>query len=72
MLQEKIERINFLAAKSRKEGLTDEEKQEQKKLREEYLQEWRQGVVATLENTYIVDKDGNKRKLQRKDDEKGN
>lgn len=67
MLQQKIERINFLAAKSKSEGLTEAEKQEQKKLREEYLQEWRQGVVATLENTYIVDEQGNKRKLQRKD-----
>lgn len=72
MLQQKIERINFLAAKSKSEGLTEAEKQEQKKLREEYLQEWRQGVVATLENTYIVDEQGNKRKLQRKDAPKDN
>ncbi len=72
MLQQKIERINFLAAKSKSEGLTEAEKQEQKKLREEYLQEWRQGVVATLENTYIVDEQGNKRKLQCKDAPKDN
>ena len=63
MLQEKIERINFLAAKT--EGLTEEEKAEQAQLRGEYIAEWREGVIQTLENTYVVDENG-KRKLRKK------
>lgn len=67
MLQEKIDRINQLARKSKTaEGLTDEEKAEQKTLRAEYIAEWRQGVIQTLENTYVVDENGNERKLQKK------
>lgn len=44
MDDKKIERINFLARKSRAEGLTDEEKKEQEALRNEY----RQGIKANL------------------------
>ena len=70
MTQEKINRINELAQKAKAEGLTEEEKAEQKALREEYIQDWRLGVEQTLENTYVVDSTG-KHKLQ-KNDEKGN
>jgi len=66
MLQEKITRINELARKSKSVGLTDEEKAEQKALREEYIAEWRLGVQQTLDNTYVVDQNGNKRKLEKK------
>ena len=65
MLKEKIERINFLAKKSKTEGLTEEEKAEQATLRGEYIAEWREGVIQTLENTYVVDENG-KRKLRKK------
>ena len=65
MLQEKIERINFLAKKAKTEGLTEEEKAEQAQLRGEYIAEWREGVIQTLENTYVVDENG-KRKLLKK------
>ena len=37
MEQSKIDRINELARISKERELTDEEKQEQKKLREEYI-----------------------------------
>lgn len=68
MLDEKIQRINELARKSKTpEGLTDEEKEEQVRLRKEYIAEWRQGVVQVLDNTYIMDENGNKRKLEKKD-----
>lgn len=63
MLQEKIDRINFLAKKAKTEGLTDAEKQEQQKLRQEYIAEWRLGMTQVLDNTYIMDDKGNKKKL---------
>ncbi|MBR2985433.1 MAG: DUF896 domain-containing protein [Clostridia bacterium] len=63
MLQEKIDRINFLSRKSKTEGLTDAEKQEQQKLRQEYIAEWRLGMTQVLDNTYIMDEKGNKKKL---------
>ena len=65
MEQSLIERINFLAKKSKAEGLTEEEATEQKKLRQQYIAEWRKGVIQTLENTYVVDENGT-RKLQKK------
>lgn len=71
MEQKKIDRINELARKSKTaEGLTEQEKAEQKVLRREYLESWRLGVQQTLDNTYVVDDKGNERKLQRKPDYK--
>ena len=68
MDKKKIERINFLAHKSKTaEGLTAEEKEEQFLLRDEYIKEWRKGVLQTLDNTYIVDPDGTEHKLKPKD-----
>lgn len=51
--------------KAKTEGLTEEEKAEQAQLRGEYIAEWREGVIQTLENTYVVDENG-KRKLRKK------
>ena len=68
MLEEKIQRINELARKAKtSEGLTEEEKVEQKQLRQEYIVEWRQGVVQVLDNTYVMDEKGVKRKLEKKE-----
>ena len=68
MLEEKLLRINELAKKAKTpEGLTDEEKVEQQQLRQEYIAEWRQGVTQVLDNTYVMDEKGNKRKLEKKD-----
>ena len=67
MLEDKIQRINELARKAKTpEGLTEEEKAEQQALRKEYIAEWRQGVVQVLDNTYVMDEKGNKRKLEQK------
>ena len=53
---EMIARINELAAKSKtEEGLTKEEKDEQKKLREQYLQSIRENVRSQLERIEFVD-----------------
>ena len=71
MEKEKIDRINFLAKKSREpQGLTEAEKEEQQRLRSEYIKEWRKGVLQTLDNTYIVDPDGTEHKLKVKDEYK--
>lgn len=67
MISEKIERINELARKSRTpEGLTEAELVEQALLRKEYIADWKAGLQSQLDNTYIVDADGNKRKLEKK------
>ncbi len=66
MEQSKIDRINFLARKSRETALSDEEKKEQKALREEYVQSFKRSLVSQLENTYIVDEKGNKKKVEKK------
>ena len=57
MEKSKIERINFLAKKSREEGLTDSEKQEQDTLRKEYLAAIRANFRSTLDNIEFTDKE---------------
>ena len=59
----KKERISELTRISRERELTEEEQIERAALREEYLEEWREGAKNTLENTFLVDEKGNKRKL---------
>lgn len=66
MEQYKIDRINVLAKKSKTEGLTEEEKQEQALLRREYIDAVKASLCANLDNTYVVDEKGNKRKLGKK------
>ncbi len=72
MKQKKINRINELAHKSKTVGLTDEEKQEQAVLRREYIDSFKASLVGQLENTYIIDEKGNKRKVQKKNNGKTN
>ena len=73
MKQEKIDRINALAKKAKTpEGLTEAEKAEQKNLRMEYINSYKASLISQLENTYIVDEKGNKRKLERKNAEADN
>lgn len=64
--QEQINRINELARKSKAEGLTEIEKEEQAKLRRLYIDSFKESLVGQLENTYIVDEKGNKKKVKRK------
>ena len=65
-MEELLKKINFLAKKSREEGLTDEEKAEQAILRQQYLKMFRQGMENTLSGVYIMDEKGNKTKLEKK------
>ena len=64
--QEKIDRINFLARKSRTDGLTDAEKEEQLALRQEYVAAFRQSLTSQLDHTWVVDEKGKKRRLERR------
>lgn len=58
MEQAKIDRINELARKKKTEGLTGEEKGEQAKLREEYIEGYRRSVRHHIEGLKIVDEEG--------------
>lgn len=65
-MDEVIKRINELAKKAKAEGLTEEETTERDKLRRIYIDSVKASLVGNLENTYIVEPDGTKRKLQKK------
>ena len=55
--QSQINRINELSRKSKTpEGLTEEEKAEQQKLRKEYIAAFRANLKSQLDNIEIVDK----------------
>ena len=54
MEPKKIERINELAKKKKTVGLTPEEKVEQAKLREEYIEGYRRSVRHHIEGIKIV------------------
>lgn len=63
MKQEKIDRINELAHKAKAEGLTPEEIAERDALRREYIDAVTGNLRRELDNTYVIDKYGRKRKL---------
>lgn len=66
MDEKKIARINELAHKAKAEGLTAEETEERDALRQEYLNAIMRNAREVLDNTYIVDEKGNKRRLKGK------
>ncbi|MCU7556446.1 DUF896 domain-containing protein [Macrococcus capreoli] len=57
--QEKMDRINQLAQKKKTVGLTEEEGREQTMLRKEYLQTFRNSFQKTIENSKVIDPEGN-------------
>ena len=63
-----INRINELAKKSKTVGLSEEEKQEQARLRQEYIDSFKRNLRAQLDNCYVLDEQGNKTKLKKKDE----
>lgn len=66
-MNEVIARINELAAKAKTpEGLTPEEIEERAKLRRIYIDSVKANLVGQLENTYIVQPDGTKKKVTHK------
>jgi uncharacterized protein YnzC (UPF0291/DUF896 family) len=56
--QEKLARINTLAKKAKAEGLSNEEKEEQQVLREEYLKNVRKSFKNQFKGMTIVDPNG--------------
>ncbi|MFC7393384.1 DUF896 domain-containing protein [Scopulibacillus cellulosilyticus] len=56
--KEKLSRISELANKSKQAELTSEEKKEQNKLREEYLNAFRKGFKEHLHTIKVVDPNG--------------
>lgn len=65
-MDETVARINELARKAKTTELTAEELKERDALRRVYIDSWKASLVSQLENTYIVDENGNKRKVQKK------
>lgn len=57
-MQETIDRINALYHKSQNEGLTEEEKEEQKELRQKYILSVRRNLRGQLNNIDIQNEDG--------------
>ena len=69
MDQKQIDRINELARKAKSpEGLTEWEVAERAALRREFIDSVLGSLEGHLENTYIVDEKGNKKKLKKKGD----
>lgn len=65
-LDEKIKRINELYHKSKAEGLNEAEKEEQAKLRKEYIESVRGNLRSQLDSITIQYEDGSKVKLSEK------
>ncbi|MBQ3513736.1 MAG: DUF896 domain-containing protein [Lachnospiraceae bacterium] len=64
MTDEKIQRINELYHKSKQEGLTEAELEEQKALRKEFVEAIRGDLKNSLNNITIVNPDGSTEDLK--------
>lgn len=69
-MEERIARINALYRKSQNEGLTHEEKEEQARLRKEYISNVRANLKGQLDSITIEYPDGKKENLGEKFGEK--
>ena len=70
MEKKKLDRINELAKKAKEAELTEEEKAEQKTLREEYIVEFRAHFRGILSNTVIQYPDGSRESLDERKNKK--
>lgn len=57
-MEERIRRINELYHKSQSQGLSEAEKEEQARLRREYVESIRRNLLAQLDNITIERPDG--------------
>ncbi len=62
-----IARINELAKKAKAGTLTENEKVEQQALRRAYVAAIRGDLRATLDNAYVLDKNGKEQPLRKKE-----
>ena len=60
-MDEKIARINALAHKAKAEGLTDEEKEEQARLRRDYIDSVKANLKSQLDSLYVLDEKSGKK-----------
>lgn len=68
--QKDIDRINELARKSKtEEGLTTQEKEEQKQLRIKYINSMKESLMGQLGSITVVEPDGSRHKLKKKDED---
>ena len=65
-MNEVIARINALSKKAKEGPLTEEEQAERDKLRRIYIDSVKANLVGQLENTYILQPDGTKKKVTKK------
>ena len=65
-MNEVIARINAMAKKAKEGPLTPEELEERAKLRKIYIDSVKANLVSQLENTYILQSDGTKKKVTKK------
>ncbi|MCD8144259.1 MAG: DUF896 domain-containing protein [Oscillospiraceae bacterium] len=70
MATDRLNRINELAKKAKTEGLTPQEEQERDRLRKEYLAAFRANLQSQLDSVVIVDPQGNRTKLKKKNGKK--
>jgi len=68
-IDDTVKRINELYHKSKDVGLTEEEKEEQKKLRDIYRKAVLGNLGAQLDHMSIKEPDGTVRKVKRRDDQ---
>ena len=57
-MDERVKRINELAQKSRAVGLSEEEKAEQQRLRQEYVKAFRAGLDGMLDGVFVEGQNG--------------
>lgn len=65
-MTDRLKRLNELAELAKQRELTEEERVERARLRQEYLAAFRANLELQLENTYVQDPDGTKHKLKTK------
>lgn len=63
-MNERIARINELYHKSQAEGLSEEEKEEQARLRKEYVENIRANMKSQLDSIIVENPDGTREKLK--------
>ena len=71
-MDEKIKRINELYHKSKAEGLTEAEKEEQQELRKQYIASFRNNLRSQLNSITIERPDGTRENLGEKYGNKNN